>query len=98
MVFNSCTQCYTECSAQTRVPVASAFTHGQRQHHNCIARAHACTDGRLSVHAERNFLHVQVTKETKFMHVQEMLNITDSQQQDMLYLRRLFYGKLGQLA
>ena len=32
------------------------------------------------------------------MHVQEMLNITDSQQQDMLYLRRLFYGKLGQLA
>ncbi|DBA68459.1 hypothetical protein WJX79_009497 [Trebouxia sp. C0005] len=28
----------------------------------------------------------------------EILRFTDSQQQDMLYLRRLFYGKLGQLA
>lgn len=28
----------------------------------------------------------------------EVLGFTDSQQQDMLYLRRLFYGKLGQLA
>ena len=32
------------------------------------------------------------------MHVQEVINFTDSQQQDMLHLRRLFYGKLGQLA
>ncbi len=32
------------------------------------------------------------------MRVQEVLNFTDSQQQDMLHLRRLFYGKLGQLA
>ncbi|KAL0048944.1 hypothetical protein WJX82_002927 [Trebouxia sp. C0006] len=28
----------------------------------------------------------------------EILNFTDNQQQDMLHLRRLFYGKLGQLA
>jgi len=32
------------------------------------------------------------------MHLQAILRFTDSQQQDMLHLRRLFYGKLGQLA
>lgn len=30
--------------------------------------------------------------------MQEALKYTDSQQQDMLHLRRLFYSKLGQLA
>jgi len=30
--------------------------------------------------------------------LQEALKYTDSQQQDMLHLRRLFYGKLGQLS
>ena len=49
-------------------------------------------------HAEGSFLHIHVIKGTQSMHLQEILNFTDNQQQDMLHLRRLFYGKLGQLA
>lgn len=34
----------------------------------------------------------------QFLCLQEALKYTDSQQQDILHLRRLFYSKLGQLA
>lgn len=73
----------------------------QLQAHSCMGKDNItteCTEATMRVHAERDFLHIQVIEVTQSMHVQEVLGFTDSQQQDMLYLRRLFYGKLGQLA
>ena len=40
----------------------------------------------------------RVRKHELFAYVQAAMNYSENQQQDILHLRRLFYGKLGQLS
>ena len=45
-----------------------------------------------------NTFTISITRLTLFLYMQAALKYTDTQEQDILHLRRLFYSKLGQLA